>query len=201
MREEEEMGELKDESVEVDNKSLAGELEGVRETKGAEELKREEDERVMRMRRRVDGLRVCPECGMPVRGVIWGNGERRIWVGCDRTEKCYRHIVMKGYGWSFEEVCDEWERRNGFIGRMLKWVKWVWSCLFGEERKRERKAREIERVREEKRRKGEEERKRVFGDYGVRLGLVKRVWRGVKGFVGMMWDDWGWKGRKGHPRG
>ena len=193
MREEEEMG---GEMVEGENKSLAGELEGVRETKGAEELKREEDERVMRMRRRVDGLRVCPECGMPVRGVIWGNWERRIWVGCDRTEKCYRHIVMKGYGWSFEEVCDEWERRNGFIGRMLKGVKWVWSCLFGEERKRVRKAREIERVREEKRRKGEEERKRVFGDYGVRLGLVKRVWRGVRGFGLKVLNE-----MKGHPRG
>ena len=194
--EEEEMREEKGE-----NKSLAGELDGVRETKGAEEMKREDEERVMRMRRRVDGLRVCPECGMPVKGVIWGNGERMIWVGCDRTEKCYRHIVLKGYGWSFDEVCEEWERRNGFVGRVLKRVKWVWSAVFGEERKRRRMAGEMEMAREEKRRKMEEERKRVFGDFGVRVGFVKRVWRGMKGFFGMVIEGCGWKRGKGHPRG
>lgn len=192
----EEMEELKDERMDGDNKSLAGELDGVRETKGAEELKREDEERVMRMRRRVDGLSACPECGMPVRGVIWGNGERSVWVGCDRTEKCYRHIVLKGYGWSFDEVCEEWERRNGFMGRMLKRAKLVWSVMFGEERKRVRKAREIERAREEKRERLEEERKRVFGDFSVRVGLLKRVWRGMKGFgLNVL------RVRKGHPRG
>lgn len=159
---------------EGEKKSL-GELEGVRETRSAEEVKREEDETRMRMRKRVDGLRRCPVCGGAVKGVIWGYRKKSVWVGCDWTEECYRHIVMKGPGWSFDEVCDEWERRNGKIGLAIKRVKGVWGRVFGGEAKRRKRDRMVEREREEKRRKGEAERKRVFGDFRVSVGFWVRV--------------------------
>lgn len=155
-------------------------LEGlVKVTRTAEEVKAAERKKWERINALLDGLKDCPECGERPRAIVFGAKRRGLWIGCDRTKECLRHICIHTEGWSLEEVCSEWNRKNRWPWSWVKWIKIVWERRFG---KQVRWDRRHQRELEEKKRAAEEERKRVFGDFRLhKVGFCDRIIAKVKG--------------------
>ena len=142
-----------------------------REVRSAEEVRAEEERIRERRQELVDNLVECPECGGYVKAVIFGEKGRGIWVGCDRTPKCARHIVWHSEGWSLEECCEEWNRLNSGIWLYLKRMKLYFVDRWGRqarwekaEAKRKLAAREVAFA----------ERKRVFGTGKPKMGFLEK---------------------------
>ena len=159
---------------------MESELEGlVKVIRTADEVRADEYQRWARKNLLVSGLKRCPECGGRAKGVIFGAKRRGVWVGCDRTKGCYRHICLHTEGWSFEEVCEEWNRENSWPWSWVKWVKVLCEKRWG---KRARWDREREKEKRRKRIEAEMERKRVFGDFRPeKEGLIKRISGKIRG--------------------
>ena len=152
----------------------------VRVIRTVEEVRSEEWERRKKLNRLVDGLRACPECGGRAKGVIFGAKGRGVWIGCDKTKRCARHICIHTEGWSFEEVCEEWNRRNSWPWSWVKWIKVKCERRWGKQARWD-KAREKEKERAEE--EAERERKRVYGDYRpAKEGLKKRIMKMISNF-------------------
>lgn len=128
-------------------------------SRSAKRVAEEEAAEKRKMVLRVRECARCPVCGKKVRGAIFGRKMRGVWVGCDRSPECARNIELHLEGWSFEEVCDEWDRKNRGLNRMIRKMKMWWENWFGEKRRREK---EMRRQRLERERRNREELKEVM---------------------------------------
>lgn len=140
-----------------------------REVRSAEEIRAEEEAIRRRMQAAVDGTVRCPECGRYPKAVIFGARGRGVWVGCEASDRCCRHIVWHAEGWSLEECCEEWNRLNSGIWLFLKRVKLFFIDRFGRQARWERRERKRKLAARER---SFEERKRVFGTGKVKTGFI-----------------------------
>lgn len=143
-----------------------------RVTDGAEEHQRRMAEEEARENEIVRGLAKCAICGGEAKAVGFGLGHHGLWIGCDRSEGCSRHIEIHLEGWSLEEVAADWNRRNrGWRKWVRKFKHCVWK-MFDEGRRYERK------VAREKKRAEREEKERMREIFGIKKS--KKGWRLLK---------------------
>lgn len=111
---------------------------------------------------KVHGMGRCPSCGGELGWKVFGGQKLGVMVGCAGMEKreCARHVLVKVRGWSFDEVCEEWQRRNTGVWKWVGKLKGVWRRRFGVVARNERRMEREKRAREKAAR---EERERVFG--------------------------------------
>lgn len=130
------------------------------ETRRAEELKRDRERAEEERERIVRGLRRCPVCKGAARAEEFGLGGRGVWVGCDRTARCSRNIVLKVEGWSLQEVAEEWNRYNSGILLIIRRLKMWYEKRFGHIAREERRMR---RAKEAEAKEKELAREKIFG--------------------------------------
>ena len=137
-----------------------------------------------RMQEIESGLARCSECGGKVGVHIFGQEGHGVWIGCDRSFNCSRHIEYHAEGWSIAEVAAEWNRYNSGVMKYVRKAKsWFWK-RFG------RINRQIKRYNAAK--KAEEKAKKaiireVLGvKEGKREGKIKKILKKGYGFVKKM---------------
>lgn len=125
----------------------------------AREIREEEEAERRAMVVRVRECERCPVCGKRAYGMIFGREKRGVWVGCDRSPECLRNLEIHLEGWSFEEVCDEWDRKNRGLNRWIRRMKMWWGKRFGAARRWER---EFAKKEKDKKARSREELKEVI---------------------------------------
>jgi ssDNA-binding Zn-finger/Zn-ribbon topoisomerase 1 len=145
------------------------------ETGGESEYLEERERERERWEKIEKGLARCPICGEKAKVKEFGLGGIGLWVGCDRSEECVRNIEYHSEGWSFEEVAEEWNRRNRGIRLLIRRIKMWFERNFGERKKFERKElKERERIKKEI----EKKRNEIFGIKEEKKGWLRvKFWR------------------------
>ncbi len=131
-----------------------------RVTGGEREKLRRDEERRTELEHLVKGLARCPVCKGPARVVLFGARGGGVWIGCDKTADCARHIEIHTEGWSIEEAAERWNRYNRGIFLCVRKVKNWWRKNIGAEGRRERAEK---RVAAEKKRAREARLRELFG--------------------------------------
>ena len=136
-----------------------------REVRGVEETEAGLLRDVRRQEELESGLARCGVCGGYARIEVFGLFGEGVWVGCDASPECARHIEYHSEGWSMEEAAGEWNRYNSGLYKYLRRMKDWYRARFGRVRKAER---EMERAMELEKSAVERKKREVFGVGEVR---------------------------------
>lgn len=131
-----------------------------RVTATPEECARRRAEQKERFDKLVSGLERCPVCGGKASAGTFGAREYGVWVGCKKSWRCSRNMVLHTEGWSLEEAAAVW---NFYNGKPIVWLRKAKMWLeekFGKYGREERKLKK--RILEAKREKIET-MARIFG--------------------------------------
>lgn len=142
-----------------------------KEVRSAEDIQAEREAEEARMAEKVAGLVRCPRCGGEAQICVFGAKRQGVWVGCDREDGCVRYIAWHKEGWSIDEVCDEWNRLNGGVWRIVREVKWWLWEKFGGVRRAEKR---MESAKRQAQRAMMKRRAEIFG---VRVARRRRFRR------------------------
>lgn len=142
-----------------------------KELRSAEDIQAEREAEEARMAEKVAGLARCPKCGGEAKICVFGAEKQGVWVGCDREDGCVRYIAWHKEGWSIDEVCEEWNRLNGGVWRLVRQVKNWLIDRFGKVRREERR---MESARKQARKARRKARAEMFG---IELGRRRRFRR------------------------